>query len=219
MTAQPGSGVTAEHVGGLRRLGVVLRRLAGFEGAGLVSLWLWVRRRRHGVPPGAVAVSYSRAQTSTMAMFLVVSIVELVAVELLLRAIGAPAWLRHAILLLDAYGVLIALAVIAATVTRPHVVGTDEVRVRYAAFLDVRVPRRLVTGVRQVRNYNEQGTILVDGDVLVVSAISQTNLVIELAEPVRVVRPLGRIAQVRTVRFFADDPAAAMAAVTSSGSG
>ncbi|MFY1697500.1 hypothetical protein [Solwaraspora sp. WMMA2101] len=131
-----------------RRVGVALRRLAGFEGAGLVSLWLWVRRRRHGVPESATAVPYAGAVALTMVMFLVVSIVELVAVEILLRAIGAPAPLRHGILIVDAYGVLIALAVIAATVTRPHVIGPDEIRVRSAAFLDVRVPRRLVTEVR-----------------------------------------------------------------------
>jgi|GEM_PF-2948672 len=195
-----------------RRLGVVLRRLVGFEAAGLVSLWLWVRRRRHGVPESATAVPYAGAVASTMAMFLVVSIVELVAVEILLRAIGAPDPLRHAILLVDAYGVLIALAVIAATVTRPHVIGPDEIRVRNAAFLDVRVPRRLVAEVRMVRNYNEQGTIRVDGDVLIVAAIAQTNLVVELAEPLRVVRPLGRLAHVRTIRFFADDPVAALSA-------
>ncbi|WJK42171.1 hypothetical protein O7608_07225 [Solwaraspora sp. WMMA2056] len=195
-----------------RRVGVALRRLAGFEGAGLVSLWLWVRRRRHGVPESATAVPYAGAVALTMVMFLVVSVVELVAVEILLRAIGAPAPLRHGILIVDAYGVLIALAVIAATVTRPHVIGPDEIRVRSAAFLDVRVPRRLVTEVRMVRNYNEQGTILVDGDTLIVSAIAQTNLVVELAEPVRVVRPLGRVAHVRTIRFFADDPTSALAA-------
>ncbi|MFY1697499.1 hypothetical protein [Solwaraspora sp. WMMA2101] len=63
-----------------------------------------------------------------------------------------------------------------------------------------------------MRNYNEQGTILVDGDTLIVSAIAQTNLVVELAEPVRVVRPLGRVAHVRTIRFFADDPTSALAA-------
>ncbi|MFY1635799.1 hypothetical protein ACN27F_21405 [Solwaraspora sp. WMMB335] len=225
MTARPdraaarrnGGGTPVEQVGALRRLGVVPRRLVGFEAAGLVSLWLWVRRRRHGVPESATAVPYAGAVASTMVMFLVVSVVELVAVEILLRAVGAPAPLRHAILLIDAYGVLIALAVIAATVTRPHVIGPDGIRIRSAAFLDVRVPRRLVTEVRLVRNYNEQGTIRVDGDVLIVSAIAQTNLVVELTEPLRVVRPLGRVAYVRTIRFFADDPAAALAAATSSG--
>jgi len=59
---------------------------------------------------------------------------------------------------------------------------------------------------------DEQGTIRVDGDVLIVSAIAQTNLVVELAEPLRVVRSLGRIAHVRTIRFFADDPKAALTA-------
>jgi hypothetical protein len=35
-------------------------------------------------------------------------------------------------------------------------------------------------------------------------------VVVELREPVRVVRPLGGRADVRTVRFFADDPSVLM---------
>jgi hypothetical protein len=44
---------------------------------------------------------------------------------------------------------------------------------------------------------------------------SQTNMIIELAAPVTVTRPLGRQARVTTIRFFADDPAAALAGLKS----
>ncbi|MEV5559848.1 hypothetical protein AB0L44_39915 [Nonomuraea wenchangensis] len=188
-----------------------VRRIVGFDLKGVISLALWVARRRHGVPDGATAVSYSRAQTLTMVIFLGAMVVELVGAEVLLRAFGATAGLRAVVLVADAYAVLIVLAVIAACVTRPHVVSGDEVRIRYGAFFDLRVPRERIARVRHVRNYNESGTVKVDGDRLAVAVASQTNLILELTEPVTAVRPLGSRAEVRTIRLFADDPTAALA--------
>ncbi|MFK4042547.1 hypothetical protein ACI2LC_42695 [Nonomuraea wenchangensis] len=188
-----------------------VRRIVGFDLKGMISLALWVARRRHGVPAGATAVSYSRAQTLTMVIFLGAMVVELVGAEVLLRAFGATAGLRAVVLVADAYAVLIVLAVIAACVTRPHVVSGDEVRIRYGAFFDLRVPRERIARVRHVRNYNESGTVKVDGDRLAVAVASQTNLILELTEPVTAVRPLGSRAEVRTIRLFADDPTAALA--------
>jgi hypothetical protein len=187
-----------------------VRRIVGFDLKGMVSLALWVARRRHGVPYGATAVSYSRAQTSTMVIFLFAMVVEPVGAEILLRAFGAPVGLRTVILVVDAYTVLIVLAVIAACITRPHVVSADEVRIRYGAFFDLRVPREQIAQVRQVRNFNENGTVKVQNDRLAVAVASQTNLILELTEPITAVRPLGRRAEVRMIRFFADDPRAAI---------
>ncbi len=189
-----------------------VRRIMGFEVKGMVSLVLWVGRRQHGVPPGAVTLSYHREQTMLMFGFLFACVIELVAVEILLRSLDAPAGLRGVVLALDAYGILIALAVIAGCVTRPHVVTPDELRVRYGAFFDLRIPRRLVAGVQHKRNY-ETGTITTDGDCLALAANSQTNLIVELAETVVAVRPLGRREHVRVLRFFADDPSAAVEAL------
>ena len=172
-----------------------------------------VARRRHGVPHGATALSYSRAQTTTMMIFLFAMVVELIVAEILLRAFGAPVGLRTVFLVADAYTVLIVLAAIAACVTRPHVVSADEVRIRYGAFFDLRVPREQIAQVRHVRNFNENGTIKVAGDRLVVAVASQTNLILELTEPITAVRPLGRRAEARVIRFFADDPGAAIHAL------
>ncbi|MFI6820094.1 hypothetical protein ACIBJE_03970 [Micromonospora sp. NPDC050187] len=190
-----------------------VRRIMGFEAKGMVSLVLWVGRRRHGVPPGAVTLSYHREQTVLMFGFLFACVIELVGVEILLRSLGAPAGLRGVVLALDAYGILIALAVMASYITRPHVVTADELRVRYGAFFDLRIPRRLVAGVQHKRNYNETGMIKTDGDCLALAANSQTNLIVELTETVVAVRPLGRREHVRVLRFFADDPSAAVEAL------
>jgi hypothetical protein len=189
------------------------RRIAGFDGRGMVSIALWVARRRHGVPPGATAVAYSKEQTPLLLLMLFAMIVETVAVEALLRVIGAPAGVRAVVLVIDLYGVAIGLAVLAACVTRPHVVTAGELRVRYGAFFDLRVPRELISSVRLSRDYNASGMISVTNGRLAVAVSSQTNVVVELTEPVTAVRPLGRRAEVTAVRFFADDPGAVVTAL------
>ncbi|MEV4416450.1 hypothetical protein [Catellatospora sp. NPDC049609] len=193
---------------------VQVRRLMSFDAKGMVSLVLWVTGRKHGVPAGAAAFSYASEQVVLMAGFLFASVIELVGVEILLRSLDAPAGLRMVVLVLDAYGILIALAVIACCITRPHVVSSGELRIRSGAFFDLRIPRELIVAVQHKRNYNETGMLKVDGDVLALSVNSQTNLIVELAEPVVAVRPLGRREQVRVVRFFADDPSGAFAALS-----
>jgi hypothetical protein len=195
------------------RLLEVVRRIVGFDVKGMKSLGLWVLRRRDGVPPGAVEVTYSRAQSMTMMIMLGAMAVETVAVDLLLRAMGVVAWLRGLVLVLDVYGLLIGLAVVAACVTRPHVVTAGELRVRYGAFLDVRIPRELISAVRVVRSYNESGLVGVADDRLTVAVSSQVNVVVELSEPITIMRPMGRTAEVGVVRFFADVPAVVQSAL------
>jgi hypothetical protein len=190
-----------------------VRRIMGFEAKGMVSLTLWIGRRRHGVPPGAVTLSYHREQTALLFGFLFACVIELVGVDVLLRALDAPVGLRWALLALDAYGILIALAVIAGNITRPHVVTADELRVRYGAFFDLRIPRHLITKAQRKPNYNETGMITTDGDRMALATNSQTNLIIELAETIVATRPLGRREHIRVLRFFADDPTAAIEAL------
>lgn len=197
----------------VRRVPLPVRRLAGFEAKGMASLALWLTGRRHGVPPGAVAVGYAKAQTALQVTFLVLSVAELVAVELLLRTFGAPGGVRVALLVVDAYGVLVGLAVVAGCVTRPHVVSAAAVRLRYGAFFDLRVPRARIVAARRVRNLNERGTVRVADGTLVVAVAAQTNVALELTAPVPVVRPLGRRAETTRIRFWADDPDAALAAL------
>ena len=193
---------------------VQVRRIMGFDAKGMVSLVLWLARRRHGVPPGAVPVPYFGAQAPALVVFLGAMVVELVVIEIVLRSVGAPVAVRAVLIVLDGYSILLALAIIAACVTRPHVVSATEVRIRSGAFFDLRIPRERVAAVRRIRGYDEKGTIRVDGGTLTVAVSSQANLLLELTGPVVAVRPLGATCEVRTVRCFADDPSAALEALT-----
>jgi hypothetical protein len=196
-----------------RLLPVPVRRILDFDVRGMISIVLWVVRRRAGVPPGAVAVSYAREQVPILMVFISAMVVETAGLDLVLRAVHTPPGLRHAILFVDLYGILFALGYAAACATRPHVVTADELRIRYGAFFDLRVPRELISSVRLARNFNEKGMVRLDGDLLAVGVAAQTNVLVELTEPIEVVRPLGRRAEARTIRFFADDPAVALDAL------
>ncbi|MEU7861028.1 hypothetical protein [Nonomuraea sp. NPDC049141] len=181
-------------------------RLVQIELLSLVSLVLWIARRRHGVPAGATAVPYAREQAPILLVFLFVMIVETVGIDLLLRAIDVPDWLRVVVLIGDVYGILYCLALGAACVTRPHVVTPGELRVRFGVYFDLRVPRELISSVRLSRSYNESRMVSVADGRLGVAVSSQTNVLVQLAEPITVIRPLGGRAEATTIRFFADDP-------------
>ena len=188
-------------------------RIVQIELLSLVSLLLWVARRRHGVPAGATAVAYAREQATILLVFLFVMIVETVGIDLLLRAIDVPEGLRAVVLIADVYGIVYCLALGAACVTRPHVVTPGELRIRYGVYFDLRVPRELISSVRLSRNYNERVMVSVADGRLSVAVSSQTNVIVQLTEPITVVRPLGRRAEATTVRFFADEPDAVLRAL------
>ncbi|MFG2407041.1 hypothetical protein ACGFR8_22360 [Streptomyces brevispora] len=189
-----------------------VRRLLGHEVRALHSLGLWVLRRRHAVPEGALAAPYTGPQTAMMYGLLFVSVVETVMLALLI-----PWPVVHRILLVvDVYGVLLVLALHASCVVRPHVVGVDgSLRIRYGALFDLRVPAAAVAAARVERRYPGGKSVRLHPDgVLDLSVGGQTTVTVELTAPVGFVRPLGGRGQAHTVRFHADDPRSVVAALT-----
>ncbi|MFF7187463.1 hypothetical protein ACFZAR_19950 [Streptomyces sp. NPDC008222] len=191
---------------------VVARRLVVHELRALNSLVLWVLRRCHQVPEGALAVAYTGPQTAMMYGLLFVSVVETVMLALVI-----PWPLVDAVLLvMDVYGVVLVLALHASCVIRPHVVGSDgSLRIRYGALFDLSVPAAVIAAAR-VERRDPDGRLLqlhTDG-VLDLAVGSQTTVTVELTEPVEFVRPLGAKACARTLRFHADDPRETVTALT-----
>ncbi|MFD9847331.1 hypothetical protein [Streptomyces parvus] len=190
---------------------VALRRLIVHEFRALHSLGLWSARRRHRIPEGARPFSYTEPQTGIMWAFLFVSVVETVVLALVI-----PWPLVHAIVLVvDVYGIVIVLALHAAAVTRPHLVEADgSLRLRYGALFDLRVPADAIASARVERRFPDGGPVRVDEDgTLDLVVGSQTTVTVELTGPVEFVRPLGRRGSARTLRFHADEPRAAVAAL------
>ncbi|ROQ69369.1 hypothetical protein EDD93_3867 [Streptomyces sp. 840.1] len=189
-----------------------VRRLFAHELRALHSLGLWVLRRRHAVPESALAVPYTGPQTAMMYGLVFVSVVETVMLALL---IPWPA-VHRIMLVVDVYGVLLILAMHAACVTRPHVVDADgSLRIRYGVLFDLRIPAASIASARVERRYPEGRLVQLGPDgVLDLAVGSQTTVTVELTAPLGFVRPLGGRGQAGTVRFHADDPRAAVAALT-----
>ncbi|MFF0445126.1 hypothetical protein ACFYT4_01680 [Streptomyces sp. NPDC004609] len=189
-----------------------VRRLVVHEVRALYSIWLWLLRRRHGIGPGEHAAGYTAPQTATMWAWVFISLVETVALAVII-----PWPLVHAITLYTSlYGLVLMVGIQAACVTRPHVVGADgSLRLRFGALFDLRIPAGAVTRVRIDRRFPEGRMVQPrdDGSLELIVG-SQTTLAVELAEPLTYVRPLGRRGTAHTIRFHADDPAALMEALT-----
>lgn len=199
--------------GALKKLvPAIVRRLIRHEIRALHSLWLWVLRRRHQIPEGALAVPYTGPQTAMMYGMVFVSVIETIALALV---IPWPA-VHRILLVIDVYGIVLILALHAACVVRPHVVGPDgSLRIRYGSLFDLRVPAATIATARVDRRYPDGRLVRVSADgVLDLAVGSQTTVTVELTEPVKFVRPLGAQGFARTLRFHADDPREAVAALT-----
>lgn len=183
-----------------------VRRIVGHELRVLWSLVLWVARRRHGVRQVDLAFGHARDQAAMLYGFVFVCVVETIGLAVLLRSWPAV----HAVMLVvDVYTVVLMLGVHAASVTRPHVLSADALRVRHGAHRDLRIPLERIAAVRGERLFTHEAA---DG-VLNIPVAAQTSLTLELTEPVTAVGFLGGRRPVTTVRLHSDEPETLRAAL------
>ncbi|MGW0854008.1 hypothetical protein [Streptomyces sp. NPDC002690] len=189
-----------------------VRRLAGHQAALAADLQRWATRRGpQGVGEGDHPVAYAPAQAATLYGLLFVCVVETVAL-----AVVIPWPVVHAVaLVLDLWGCCFLLALHASCVVCPHVIGADgSLRLRFGALLDVRVPADRVASVRLERRFPAGRPASVDEYGTADIAVGgQTTVTVELTEPLGYARALGRRAEARVFRFYADDPVSAVAAL------
>lgn len=182
-------------------------RLLGHELRLLASLGRWVARRPHGVAGADGVFPHGRDQAALMYGFAFVCVVETVGMSYLLAE-----WpFVHAVfLVLDVYAVLFVLGLHAASVTRPHTLAGDVLRLRQGAHLDVAVPLDRIAAVRREPRFSHERA---EGE-LNLAVGSRTSVTIELTGPVDAPRLLGAPRPVRLVRLHADDPEALYEALT-----
>lgn len=189
-----------------------VRRLTAHELFLSTSFLRWVTRRGpHGVREGDLPVPYAPGQTAVMYGFLFVCIIETVGLALVI-----PWPVVHAVtLVLDIWGCYFVIALHASCVVRPHVIGADgSLRLRYGVLLDIRIPADRMASVRLDRKFPNGKPAVADENGLVDMAVAgQTTVTVELTEPIGYVRALGKPAEARVFRFYAHDPASAVAAL------
>lgn len=187
------------------------RKLMVHEVSLFASMLRWLTFRRHGVRAGDMAVPYASGGAAVLWVFAYAS-----AIETVVFAFIIP-WplVREIALVLDIWGVYFIIALYASFVVRPHVIGSDgSLRLRYGALLDIRVPARDIAAVCVERRYARGKLAAVDADGCAeLSQGGQTTVTVQLARPVAFTRPLGKPACARTFRYYAADPAAAVAAI------
>ena len=191
-----------------------VRRLSVHEAKLFTSFLRWITRRRfHGVGEGDVPIPY--ASGGALVMF---ALIYASAIETVVLAFVIP-WptVRAITLFLDLWGVYFAIALYASCVVRPHVALADgSLRLRRGALLDITIPAQRIADSRVERRFAAGKAAAVDADGCAVLPMGgQTTVVVELDEPVEFVRPLGKTATARGFRYYAQDPAAAVAALRS----
>ncbi|MFF3642019.1 hypothetical protein [Streptomyces sp. NPDC002564] len=182
------------------RVPTALRRLVGHELRVLAGLARWATGRRHGVRgPADLPFGHARDQAAIMYGLTFVCVVEAFGMAVLLRDWPTA---HRVMLVVDVYGVVLMIGLHAASVTRPHVLSADALRVRQGAHRDLRIPLALIDAVRAERRFTHEAA---DG-VLDLPVASTTSLTLELAGPVTAVGFLGGRREVTTVRLHADEP-------------
>jgi hypothetical protein len=183
----------------------LLRRTVRYELAMWRSLARWIARRPAGIGPGAEAFGYTRSVTPIMWTVIVVSAIEVPAVDLLLP------WpsVRKVALGLGIWGLVWMVGALAMIRVHPHVVDPHGLRIRRGIAVDIRIPWDAVAEVRATTRTLPSGRrVQIEDDLLRLPMLSQTNVDVLLHRPVTVALPGGHSTAITAVHCWADDPKA-----------
>ena len=190
----------------------LMRRALLMEVWGYVSIYRFVLRRPR-VPRGARAFTYHRPVLPLIVVFIVVSTIELVVVDVLVRR-----WetVRMSLLVLGIWGLVWMYGLLFGFLTRPHAVGPTGLRLRSGAEIEVALAwDRIESVTRRKRSDPDkqpQVTVADDGTrVLHLHIQNETNVDVVLVEPVEARLPRGH-ETVSRIAVFVDDPEAFVAA-------
>ncbi len=120
----------------------------------------------------------------------------LMALESAVLGLLVPWWWIHVV---DVLAFLQVLGIAATLVTHPHYLTADHLVLRDGRRVVLTIPRDRIAAVRLERKYHDGKTVQRDGDELRIVVGNQTDVLVQLTEPVD---------GVRRVRFRADEPSA-----------
>jgi hypothetical protein len=173
------------------------------------SIYRWAFRRPR-VPAGAVPFSYHQPVLSILVVLLVVSVVELVVVDLIVHR-----WttVRIPLLILGCWGVVWMFGLLCGMLCRPHAVGPDGIRVRSGPEIDLPVPWddvHAVTRRKRTRRDKEPTITCEDGQrTLHLRIGDETTIEVTLERPIEFRLPHGR-ETVQRIALYVEDPSGFM---------
>lgn len=169
--------------------------------------------RRPAVPIGGKGFRYCAPVLTILWIFIILSAVELVVVDLIVHQ-----WLivRVICLVIGIWGLVWMIGLLCGYFMRPHTVDPDGIEIRNGLDLNVRIRWDDVYSVAIKKHTYEPKTpkVVTDGDqeTLVIGILNETNIEIVLERPTLItlpgIRPKGGEHAVTTARLWADDPKA-----------
>lgn len=182
-----------------------LLKPAVFELRAYRHLWLALRHQRF-VPEGAVAFSYTKGSYSIPTALMAASMIEMVALHFLIPW----QWLRIVLVLVNVWGVLLLLGMIAGRTVRPHLVTGDELQVQWGHSSVLRTPVANIRSVTKTVNYLHHQPHI-DGGRLFLCSFQSPNVLLEFTAPVPTDPPVGRKKKPKdfrasSIHLFVDDP-------------
>ena len=188
--------------------GYLARRALVMELHGYQNIYRFVCRRPR-VPAGAAGYSYHQPVLAILIVFIVVSAVEMVVVDVIVRR---WTYVRVPLLALSIWGLVFMLGLLFGMLVRPHAVGPDGIRLRNGSEVDIPIGWDDVQSVTRRRNViqEKQPKVTMDADgqaTLHMRVQNETNIEIQLERAMPLRQPHGT-ETVRRVHLYADDPAA-----------
>lgn len=167
--------------------------------------------RRPSVPPGGRGFRYAAPVLTILWIFIILSAVELVIVDLIVHQ-----WIvvRVICLIIGIWGLVWMIGLLFGYYMRPHTVGPDGIEIRNGLDLNVPLSWNDVHSVAIRKQLYEPKTSKIitieDQRILAVNILSETNIEIELEHPTSVMLPgtppKGGEHAVSIVRLWAEDP-------------
>jgi hypothetical protein len=162
---------------------------------------------------GQTVVPYGSDLRTLLKVLVAVSVLEIVVASIIVELFVSSAILRWGLLVVSVYALLWVVAFTSSMRTRPHVVGPDQLRLRFGMLTDIGVPTRLIGSVRAERQGSHKRMLNIDDDTLSLAIMGTTNMVADLDEPYDVDLGHKGVHTVRRLRFHADRPDAATKAI------
>jgi hypothetical protein len=125
-------------------LAPVVARLIGRELRMVASLPSMFAGRAPRPPAGATAVPYGRDLRSLLKVLIALSILEIVVVAIVVELLVSSEIVRYGQLIVTVYGVLWAYGFAASIRRNPHIVGPQQLRLRFGMLTDVGLSTRLI---------------------------------------------------------------------------
>lgn len=176
-----------------------------------VSIVRWATRRPR-VPTGATGFTYHAPVLMVLVIFLVLSVVEVVILDLIVHPWP---WVRIPLLIVGVWGFVWMLGLMLGYITCPHAVGPDGVRARQGPAIDIDLPWESVAAVSRARDVAENAPRVRDeahGPTLALRMQNETNVLVELERPA-FARIGGDEYEIMAVRLWSDDLDGFLAAV------